>query len=299
MKHAPTTGARYITMSPKLKQESPLPGQSKLEELIKDISTPRHRAITLSRRVALSPCVIDAQIVQATAEAAHFYGYAAPADLIGCWQSYIQHPQDLRLARTLSVLRHFGYTDIPVDYVSRICQGGTGRFRSVMKHTSQIELAGETYWLTVLEEIQAPPLVERLNATTPLPMPTTEELQQYSGMMSVAEMTARIQRNYPLIRPLLNNLTPLLSHDKMAAMQPLPELRQPTPLEIARGASFHIADGTFLHRCRVCGITWISEQANPGRCPRQRGDTHGKKCGTRTWRSKRAIHTAKKQVEGL
>ena len=254
------------------------------DALLAEFGTPTQRAMTLSRRVAVSPCVVDAQIVQSTPEAAAFYGYARPEEMVGAWQSYLQHPADLRLSRAMAIRRHFGYDQMPVDYVIRIRQGGGHTFRRVMKHTIQLLLDGETYWVTVLEDTRAPLLADCGDILTQFPLPDSEAVRQYSGIMSVTDMLYRIHT-----LPAAVDLTSVVSRSIMSALQ---TSQPPWPLrvallDLALGATATLSDGTCLHRCGQCGVVWISAQADPVKCPRQRHDSRGPKCGSRRWRQPR------------
>jgi len=268
----------------------PTEEQRQLATLLAAFRSSKHHALTLSRRIAVSPCVVDAQVVQATAEAAALYGYAQPEEVVGQWQSSLQHPQDVSLCRAMAIRRHFGYDHIPHEYVIRIRQGDSARFRRVWKHTTQMELAGDTYWLTVLEETHAPLLADTLDITAAFPLPDSDEVQQYSGLMSVAEMMMRLQQTYSPWQP-RTDLTPFLFQANMPAMQTSchPEHRRgrrdtSASIVLPPGRTMALGDGTFLHRCGRCGVPWISRRADPVACPRQRADTRGPRCGKRTWR---------------
>ena len=154
--------------------------------LLKELSAFRPRALTISKRVVICPTVVDAHIVQATPEAAHLYGFEHPEALIGRWQSHLQHPEDLQCARTMAALRHYGNTKIPTDYVLRIRQGYQDHFKTVRKHTAQLEWEGTTYWITALEPARGTPIIEVFDsARFSLPL---DAMRQYCGVMSVAEM---------------------------------------------------------------------------------------------------------------
>src|SRR5215470_1458541 len=154
--------------------------------LLKEFSAFRPRALTISKRVVICPTVVDAHIVQATPEAAHLYGFEHPEALIGRWQSHLQHPEDLQCARTMAALRHYGNTEIPTDYVLRIRQGYQDHFKTVRKHTAQLEWEGTTYWITALEPARGTPIIEVFDsARFSLPL---DAMRQYCGVMSVAEM---------------------------------------------------------------------------------------------------------------
>jgi transcriptional regulator with XRE-family HTH domain len=151
------------------------------------------RAITISQRMAISPQVVDAHIVHATPEAAQWYGVAQPEGLVGQWQSWLQHPEDIQLSRQMALLRHFGCTEVPTEYVVRIRQGATAQFRAVMKQTTQVEYGGETYWVTRFTEPRQPLLAETFERQ-PWPTLDPEAVQQYGGRMSVAEMETVLAR---------------------------------------------------------------------------------------------------------
>ena len=121
-----------------------------VSKLIKAFVSQKARAVTISQRVVIHPWVMDAQIIHATDTAAQWYGRAQSTDLVGLWQSYLQHPQDFPLSRAMAVCRHAGYTEVPTEYVLRIRQGDRARFRAVRKQTTQVDVDGDTYWITVL-----------------------------------------------------------------------------------------------------------------------------------------------------
>lgn len=273
------------------KTHQSLRGQEEVTALLTAFGSPSHRAVTVSRRVAVSPCVVDAQIVQATAAAAQLYGYAQPDAVVGSWQSSLQHPADVRLSRDMAIRRHFGYDQIPYNYVVRVRQGSTTRYRRVLKHTTQLEVAGDTYWVTVLEATRAPLLAETMDVAAQFPLPDSDEVQQYSGIMSVAEMVARIQRFYPAAQQHVAALTAAAFYPSMSALQTPPSIHQRDLgeaviafLQLTPGYTVALDDGLFLHRCQKCGGVWISPQVEPVKCPRQRADAQGPKCGTRRWR---------------
>jgi hypothetical protein len=96
-------------------------GDGHTPTLLEEFLTRTHKAVTIARRVAIGDLVVDAQIIEATADAAVWYGLDDPKLLIGCWISLLHHPEDAALGRTLSVARHYGIT-VPTRYVSRIRQ---------------------------------------------------------------------------------------------------------------------------------------------------------------------------------
>jgi hypothetical protein len=66
--------------------------------------------------------------------------------------------------------------------------------------------------------------------------------------------------------------------------QPHPVAAEGPPLTLAPGATVALDEGMFLHRCGRCRGLWLSASAAPAKCPRQRADARGPKCGTRQWR---------------
>ena len=200
----------------------------------------------------------------------------------------------------MSVRRHFGYDQIPHDYVVRVRQGTMTRFRRVKKHTTQLELAGETYWITVLEETPAPLLAETFDIVKHFPLQDSEAVRQYSGLMSVVEMVERLQRVYVPTAQHTVDLTSTVLRSMMSALQTSP-VAPPShlggvasaTLTLFPGETAGLDDGTFLHRCGKCGVVWTSAQADPVKCPRQRADARGAQCGTRRWRFRQEEGVAK------
>ena len=267
--------------------------------LVQDIQTARHRAITLSRRVALNPYVVDAQIVCASADAVRLYGYTHVQNLLGRWQSQLQHPADTQLARAMAIRRHFGYEAVPQEYVSRIRRGNSNRFRHVRKRILQFEYEGETYWATILEEAShAPLLADVLDIERAFPLKASADIQQYSGVISVAEMEERIR----LVHDPFSGLTGAHSSSMLSdAMHPTAAEKQRaySTLDLTPGESIGLTEGSFLHRCGQCGISWLSNHEDPRRCPRHRADSRGPRCGTHRWRvrGKEPGHEAIPQTE--
>jgi hypothetical protein len=59
---------------------------------------------------------------------------------------------------------------------------------------------------------------------------------------------------------------------------------------IKPGQSLPLDAGVYAHKCGKCLQIWISEQADPVKCPRQAADKRGPKCGTRRWREVWTMH---------
>jgi transcriptional regulator with XRE-family HTH domain len=187
----------------------------------------KFRAITISQRMAISPQVVDAHIVHATPEAAQWYGLAQPEGLVGQWQSWLQHPEDIQLSRRMALLRHFGCEEVPTEYVVRIRQGATAHFRAVMKQTTQVEYGGETYWVTLFTEPRQPLLAETFGLQ-PWPTLDPEAVQQYGGRMSVAEMETVLARGTAGPRDLSDGLLEG-SHTQQGVAIRHPARRAPHP----------------------------------------------------------------------
>jgi hypothetical protein len=238
-----------------------------VSELMKEFVTRRHHAVTIAQRIAVGALVVDARIIEATAEAATWYGASAPQQLIGRWISLLHHPADAKLGRDLSAARHYGI-HVPTRYVSRICQVETpGRYRPVLKDTTQIMLGEETYWVTVLSEPTEPPLALQLSISKHLQLPQAKEATQFYGQMSVAEMEAllhgqpsasgeRSQISHGIVSQKSRNATP--PRDGHAEQRDLPSL-QP-------GQTFLMPTGRYIHWCVVCENLWRSDDAQPVYC---------------------------------
>src|SRR5262245_53350568 len=195
-------------------------GPADVAELMKAFLSRKFRAVTISQRVAINPWVVDAQMVQATDAAAQWYGFAQPADLLGHWQSWLQYPQDNQLSRAMAMRRHVGYTEIPTEYVSRIRQGYRERFQPVRKQTTQLDVGGETYWITVLEPPRGPLLADTLDLT-PFPLPDSDAARHFgSTSISVQEMEALLHDVFAAVPTVAHPLPPL------AAPGPPPRRRQ-------------------------------------------------------------------------
>jgi len=158
-----------------------------LTALVDTLLTRADVAITIAHRVTMGLYLGDAHIIAATPAAAAWYGVAAPSQLIGNWVSLVHHPDDAQLGRLLSAARHYGYP-APTAYVSRIRQGTTHRFRPVMKHTTQMEYDGQTYWITRLSEPQGPPLAVQKDVWRHFELPDVEAAWQFYGQLSVADV---------------------------------------------------------------------------------------------------------------
>src|SRR5439155_17887756 len=158
-----------------------------LSSLVDTLLMREDAAITIARFVKIGTSIGDACIIAATPAAAAWYGLADPALLIGQWISVVHHPDDARLGRLLSVARHYGHR-VPTAYVSRIRQGNTHGFRTVMKQSSQLECDGERYWITRLSEPQEPPLALQQHIWQDLQLVDPDKAIAYYEKASVADM---------------------------------------------------------------------------------------------------------------
>ena len=231
-----------------------------VSELMKAFLTRTHRAITIAQRIAIGTLVVDARIIDATPEAAAWYGMAEPQCLIGSWISLLHHPDDTKLGRDLSAARHMG-VKVPTRYVSRIRQAHAPEiFRPVLKDTTQIMLGEETYWVTILEEPKEPPLALQMHVWEHFQIPHGAAATRFYGQMSVAEMETMLQGQCP--RPWgLSQISREMESQKSNAT-PVPH---PCP-SFTPGQTYLMPTGRYVHWCAVCGNLWRSGEAQPPKC---------------------------------
>jgi hypothetical protein len=227
--------------------------------------THRHQAVTIAKRVAIGTQVVDALIIEATAEAAIWYGLEHAHQLTGRWISLLHHPDDAQLGRVLSAARHHGIA-VPKAYVSRIRQGKTNQYREVMKHTTQIDVGPETYWITVLSEPKGPPLALESHRYASL-LPPAPDAEKFYGKMSVADLDATLLTLDSSFAP-LDHLpySTRCSSEKARVFSVASEPQSPRAFHIALGETIILASGVYAHRCARCTHIWISGHADPPRC---------------------------------
>jgi hypothetical protein len=181
--------------------ESTLVGDEQTPTLLEAFLTRTHKAVTIAKRVVIGDLVVDARVIEATVDAAAWYGLDDPKLLMVQWISLLHHPEDAALGRTLSVARHYGIK-VPTRYVSRIRQVTAPQaFRPVLKDTTQITLGSETYWVTVLAQPNEPPLAQQMHVCEHFQLPPTEDVIRFCGHLSVAEMQILL-RTHPSIEAL-------------------------------------------------------------------------------------------------
>jgi hypothetical protein len=236
-------------------------------ELMKAFVSRRHRAVTIAQRMVIGTLVVDARIIDATPEAAAWYGVAEPQHLIHRWISLVHHPDDAKLGRTLALARHLGIV-VPTRYVSRIAQLQTpGTFRAVLKDTTQLTVGNETYWITVLLEPTEPPLALQSSWHAHWPVPPSEEVTRFCGHLSVADMEALLY-DQRMDTPRLSQITTADASQKSSdALASLLGPTTPTAGNVLRpGQTYRMPTGRYLHWCAVCGNVWRSGVAYPVQC---------------------------------
>lgn len=235
--------------------------------LLEEFLTRTHKAVTIAKRVAIGDFVVDARIIEATADAAAWYGVDDPKLLIGTWISLLHHPEDAKLGRTLSVARHYGI-QVPTRYVSRIRQVTTPyTFRPVLKDTTQMTIGSETYWVTVLSQPHEPPLALQLHVCEHLQLPPGEDVARFCGCLSVAEMQTLLS-THPAIEGTLSQISDKNESQKSHKTETPPPMGvgQRPHLTLAPGQTYLMPTGRYVHWCAVCGNLWRSGEAQPPYC---------------------------------
>lgn len=229
--------------------------------------TRTHKAVTIAKRVEIGSFVVDACVIEATKEAAAWYGLKDPKLLIGRWLSLLHHPDDAQLGRDLSVAWHSGF-EVPTRYVSRICQvQAPGTFRSVLKDTTRLTLGGETYWITILSEPTGPPLALHMDVFEHFRLPRGETSTHFCGLMSVAQMEAILQRSGLAMTALSQISKNSLSQKSDNTQTPAVAGLAPRPAPaLAPGRTYLMPTGRYVHWCTVCGNLWRSAEAQPLQC---------------------------------
>lgn len=257
--------------------------QRDVSALMREFVTRKHRAVTIAQRIAVGTLVADARIIDATAEAAAWYGLADPTHLIGNWISLLHHPDDAQLGRKLSVARHLGL-QVPTRYVSRICQmQAPGTFRPVLKDTTQIRLGTETYWVTVLAEPNGPPLALQSTVHAHWHLQPSEDVTHFCGQMSVAEMETLLRGHTraPLGQSHISSAS--ISQKSVDATTTDTVLLEQDALPVLTpGQTYQMPTGRYIHWCKVCGNLWRSDEAEPVQCGHRR-------CHSLHWRTGRPV----------
>ena len=235
--------------------------------LLEEFLTRTHKAVTIAKRVAIGDFVVDARIVEATADAAAWYGLDDPKLLIGQWISLVHHPEDAQLGRRLSVARHYGI-QVPTRYVSRIRQVATAHtFRPVLKDTTQITIGSETYWVTILSPPHEPPLAMQMQVCEHLQLPPREDVRRFCGYLSVAEMQTLLG-SHPSVEGTLSQISDKSKSQKSDKEEEFPAggSGQRPRLTLAPGQTYLMPTGRYVHWCAVCGNLWRSGEALPAYC---------------------------------
>ena len=254
--------------------------------LLKEFLTRTHKAVTIAQRVAIGDFVVDARIIEATAEASAWYGVEDPRQLLGQWISLVHHPEDATLGRQLSVARHYGIK-VPTCYVSRIRQLDTPySFRPVLKETTQITIGSETYWVTILSQPHDPPLAMQMHVCEHLQLPPGEDIIRFCGHWSVAEMETLL-RTHPSLQGILSQFSGKKKSQKsdIGAMTSPEGSGQRPRLALIPGQTYLMPTGRYVHWCAVCGNLWRSGEALPSYCGHRT-------CHSPQWR------TGKREGEG-
>ncbi|WP_089722119.1 hypothetical protein [Candidatus Entotheonella palauensis] len=251
------------------------------------------QALTIARHICLNDIIEDLEIIAATPEAAHLYGYDKPSELIGKYLSETLSIEDMFRGYLMSTARLKG-NKIAKRYATRI-ERPDGQVAYVFKQTTPIERPHPIHYLTFLEAAEE---------TDMRPIPDASELNLTQAEVDTA-------RSYFTVRKLRGLMTSFgIDSLRVSALTPsemqsiltvFQSRRNPQkgkldvsttivsappgePVAILPGQTRQLPDGKFLHRCAKCLQTWNSVDQEPRNCPRTRKDRRGPRCGVRTWR---------------
>ena len=212
----------------------------------------QHQAVTVGKMVRIGKYIVDSCVIDATPAAAALYGVEEPNDLIGCWQSLLQHPDDVRLGRLLAQARRRGI-QVPEVYISRIRQLRTPQqYVTVTKDVSQLTIHNDIYWFTVLSEADGPPLMEQDDFWAHFKVP--DDVYSYlANCVSIAETEHAIEAHGRMIPEALDSSDP----------------NSFRKVDIMLGESVYLPDASYIHRCARCTAVWKTTKPNPPRCAKR------------------------------
>lgn len=253
----------------------------------------KRHALTISRHVCITNTIEDLEIIAATPEAAHLYGYDKPSELVGKYLSETLSKEDMLRGYLMSLARQKGNL-ISRRYATRI-ERPDGQIAYVFKKTILVERPHPLHYLTFLEAAQEADFQ---------PIPDLRELNLTQAEFDAAQAVLTVRKLRELMASFgidtlkAGALTPLEMQSILTVFQSKRNPQQgkldvPTtvvsappgaPVDILPGQTRQLPDGKFLHRCAKCLLTWNSVDREPRNCPRTRKDRRGFKCGVRTWR---------------
>ena len=269
-------------------------------------------AVILAQSINFQDLVVDAQIIAASPEAARLYGYNHPSELEGRFTSQLDHPDDYRAIKIMSVIRVLELSTVPSEYDVRIILPD-GAIRYVRKQVRQMYHEGSAYWMTRSEEISP-------DQAKPLPdfsvLLTQNMIRSWFGAISVSELEELVKRIVPARNSQMfgKNLTCDEIHHIMdefhrehyeveenGRMAILPIATVSQVVDLGLGKTRILPDNRYIHRCGNCAETWASSVRNPQKCPRSREDSRGPKCATSRWRvvTERGLACARQQDDEL
>ena len=212
----------------------------------------QHAAVTVAKMATIGRFVIDSRIIEATPAAAAMYGVEDPQELVGCWQSLLQHPDDVWLGRVMAQARRRGCM-VPDIYISRIRQiRSPNTYVTVTKDVAQLAIGPDVYWFTVLSEANGPPLIEEENIWERYHIPG-DVFSYLANCVSVAEMERALSSKGAGISDTFDPTDP----DTFRM------------LDISLGESVRLADESYLHRCARCTAIWKTASPTPARCAKR------------------------------
>jgi hypothetical protein len=223
-------------------------------------------ALTVLKRIEITPLIIDAMYVAATPAAARLYGYHTVEHFRGIWQSQTQPLVEYKKSFLLAVGRHFGY-QLPHQYTTHILRPD-GKVIAVSKTSHEWTHDGELYWLTIVEPALADPSIPTL-LEIELPVEITQ-FRDFTGHYSIAEVEAAlapmhhedltVRQFESLALALYHRLLTVSTSRKPQGDHPVLVLGKPiTPLP---------NHGQILYECQRCGWVWTgkAQRGTPQRC---------------------------------
>ncbi len=266
-------------------------------------------AVIVAQAFYLEHLVGDAQIIAATPEAAHLYGFERPSELEGLFTSQLDHPDDYLAIKMFTIARIHGLAPVPHEYDVRIILPDES-IRYLRKQATQMEYGNHSYWVTTSVQISADEL-------RPLPdyrhLLSEEVVRKWFRLISVAELEQLVADYVPkkiaeICHSFLTSDEIQVSRDEnqmqrrdTRRIRAVPAETVAEVIEIGLGQTRLLPDSRYMHRCGNCGCTWNSSSSDPAKYPRSRRDSRGASCGTGRWRmvTQRGQECAESQANEL
>ncbi len=225
-------------------------------------------ALTISRHVHITNMIEDLEIIAATPEAAHLYGYDKPSELVGKYLSETLSTEDMLRGYLMSLARQKD-SRIPSRYATRI-ERPNGQISYVFKQTILVERPKPVHYLTFLEaaeaaDYQPTPDLRDLNLTQ-------AEVAAARAVITVRKLR-ELMADFGLDTLKAGALTPLEMQSILTVFQskrnsqkgqldvPTTSVSAPpgAPVDLLPGQTRQLPDGKFLHRCAKLTFDTLSQ----------------------------------------